>query len=100
MTAPPGPMPTTMPGGSRRRGPAPHSRAPTGMKGSSGPPSAASSVSDLRHIERRRLVELVDPVAEQQVGMAAPAVLGLATWVDLREVVVRRGYGLLGGEVS
>jgi hypothetical protein len=59
-----------------------------------------SPPSDLRYVERRRLVELVDPVAEQQVRLAAPAVLGLALGIVLREVVVRYRDRLAGGDVA
>lgn len=48
------------------------------------------SGSDLRQLVGRRLVDLVDPVAEEEVCMAAPAVLRRKCGVIVREIVVRQ----------
>jgi hypothetical protein len=52
------------------------------------------SAADLREIEGRRLVKFVDPVAEQEMRVAAPAVFGRQVGIILREIVCWKLDGL------
>src|SRR5689334_6055181 len=56
--------------------------------------------SDLVNVEWRGLVKLVDPVAEQQMGVAAPAVFRLAARIVLRKIMVWRRDWLAGRHVA
>src|ERR1043165_4549539 len=52
------------------------------------------------HVERRRLVKLIDPVAEQQMCVTAPAVFRLAGRIVLRKIVPRQRNRLTRRDVA